>query len=69
MRGSVKPAPKPRFRLEKRGDHWCVVARISGLVYSSLCYAKAVGVFEFLEQRRVERHRLLSLGRSHEGGS
>lgn len=55
MRRGLSPEKKPMFRLEKRGEHWCVVARISGLLYSSPSYPKAVGVLEYLEQRALDR--------------
>jgi hypothetical protein len=39
-----------RVNLEKRGNMWCVVMKTGALPYSSSDYAKAVGVYEFLEQ-------------------
>lgn len=37
-------------RLEKRGNMWCVVMRSGALPYSSTCYGKAAGVFEFISE-------------------
>ena len=38
------------MNLEKRGNLWCVVMKSGALPYSSSDYAKAVGVFEFIQQ-------------------
>lgn len=46
---------KPLVRLTKRGKTWAVVMRSNRAVFSSSCYAKVVGVFEYLESRRKEQ--------------
>lgn len=45
---------RPLIRLEKRAGAWAVVMRSGRAAYSSGCYAKAVGVFEYLDRRRKE---------------
>lgn len=40
------------IRLVKRERHWCVLMPSGLLAYSSTAYAKAVGVHEYLTQRR-----------------
>lgn len=44
---------RPLLRLEKRGDEWSVVMRSGRVEFSNTCYAKATGVFEYLEARRL----------------
>lgn len=51
MRRRVSEAPPPPFSLVKRGTHWCVTGKRSGLAYSSTSYAKAAGVHDFLTQQ------------------
>jgi hypothetical protein len=45
---------RPLVSLEKQGKEWVVVTRSNRRIYASTCYAKAVGVHEYLEQRRAE---------------
>ncbi len=47
---------RPLITLQKRGKEWAVVMRSGRAVYSSPVYAKAVGVFDYLDMRREEAH-------------
>ena len=48
---------RPRVNLEKRGDEWVVFLRSGCVVFGSPCYAKAVGVHDYLTERaNQQRH-------------
>lgn len=44
-----------RVNIEKRGKEWTVFLRSDRAVYASVTYAKAIGVFEYLESRVAEQ--------------
>ena len=48
---------RPRMNLEKRGNSWVVFLRSGYVAYSSTCYAKSVGIFDFLTERSTRRER------------
>lgn len=41
---------KPRFRIERRGNGWCVAGMMGRTIYYDTCYPKVVGVLDFLTE-------------------
>lgn len=50
MSDDVSRAMKPRFKMERRGNQWCVLSRMGRTVYADTCYAKVAGVFDFITE-------------------